>query len=104
MCNQIFIFEKFTDNPQSNICKNKIMNFLMASTTKEIRPCDIVNIRLFYKHYLESCFDRNLITSDDFDTYNELYSIIDPFIVDYDTKYPEPLDVVGRKILDKYHD
>ena len=99
MCNQIYIFDKLKHDPDSAICKNKIMNYLMSDSTTEITFANVENIRSFYKHYLESCYNKNLLTIDDLHTFDELYSIIDPFVIDYDTKYPEPLGVVANKIL-----
>lgn len=99
ICNQIFIFDKFKYKNESTIYKNKIIKYLLMKCDNKIEPTDIKNIRSFYKTYLDSCYNCNLITIDDMNTYDELYSIIDPHIVNYDKKYPEPLDIVANKIL-----
>lgn len=101
MCNQIYIFKKLSFYDKSKICEQKIMNYLMQDNLVKITVEDIKNIRGYYQQYLETCQENNFITMDDLSTYDEVYPTVEPFIVDYDTEYPETLFTVADKILSR---
>jgi hypothetical protein len=98
MCNQVHIFERLAFFDKSSIYKNKIMNFLMQDTTTTLTLADIQSIRGFYRQYLQTCQEHHFITPDEAGTYEHIYSIVKPFYVNYDVEWPEPLDVVAKKI------
>ena len=88
---------------ESTICKNKIMNFLLSNMTENLNDNDIENFRFFYKKYLQECLDKHFITLDDFNTYNELYTIIDSTSVNYDIICDKTLEIVSSEILNCYN-
>jgi adenylate kinase family enzyme len=47
---------------------------------------DIETVRTIYLSYLEKLFEMNLISSDDINTYNEVYPIFNPMYLSYDTE------------------
>jgi hypothetical protein len=99
MCNQVYIFEKFSFVPSARSYKEAIMTELINIDESTFDMNDANRIRSFYEEFLSECLTMNLITPDDFETFKELYSIIDPFIVDYDTKFADSLETVAKNIL-----
>ncbi|XWV25656.1 hypothetical protein QJ856_gp0097 [Tupanvirus deep ocean] len=101
LCNQIFIFIKYNHVPLANDYLCTIMKLIDDIYLKNIMTdLQLINdVRSYIKTFLDNCIHSNAMTIDDASTYNQLYSIVDPFIVDYDKEYKWPLDLVSTKIL-----
>ncbi|XWV26649.1 hypothetical protein QJ857_gp0411 [Tupanvirus soda lake] len=101
LCNQIFIFIKYSYVPLANDYLCTILKLVDDIYLKNIiTDHQLINgVRSYIKTFLDSCVYSNAMTVDDATTYNQLYSIVDPFIVEYDKEYKWPLDIVAAKIL-----
>lgn len=101
LCNQIFIFIKYEDVPHANDYLATILELIDDIYLVRVKTTYglIENVRSYIKTFLEKCVASNAMTIDDAATYGQLYSLVEPFIVDYNTKYKYSLDVVAKKIL-----
>ncbi len=77
---------------------------IMHALTEALPHLDldaIQAVRAIYEEYLTLLIHRGMITSDDFETYREVYPLFDPLYVSYDrdgASY-QPLSAVARGIL-----
>ncbi len=90
MCGQSLIFFKF-ENVLNTDSYNKWLNikntfkYLKNNEVNYEKLFNIVqNTRIYYNKYLESLSWKSLISRDDYQTYQDIYPIFKPFIVDYD--------------------
>jgi hypothetical protein len=74
---QSLIFFKFSYFPESKIVFDKIDNLLRS---RLVDPDMIDSIRGFYHNYLDKLESANLITSKQYNNYNQIYPIFDTFI------------------------
>ena len=63
---------------------SSIVNTLNYLVTNPVTDSIINGTRNYYKKYLENLLGKSLISVDDFNTYQEIYPIFKPVIVDYD--------------------
>jgi inosine/xanthosine triphosphate pyrophosphatase family protein len=101
LCNQIFIFIKYDYVPYANSYLDTILKLVDDIYQKNINTTNelINNVRSYIKTFLTKCVNSNAMTIDDASTFEELYSMVDPFIVNYDKEYEQPLNIVAKKIL-----
>ncbi len=90
MCGQSLIFFKF-DNSLHTDSYNRWLNIKNTFSylknneiTWEKLSYIVANTRTYYEKYLECLSCNSLISRDDYHTYQDIYPIFKPFIVDYD--------------------
>lgn len=97
MCGQFMIFARynFVDHKKYT---DPIFEILKGDVGKlEIEQC-----RGYYEEFLKKLLKQNLITTDDYNTYKEVYPIFDPSYLSYDVRIDEDIiDVVNNIIIEK---
>lgn len=79
---QSFIFEKFNFVQETLLFKRKYFNLLNKNNISE----NFYKLKNIFKEYLFLLERKNLISSDDFNTYNEIYPLFKPVYVFYEKK------------------
>lgn len=105
LCNQIFIFVRYQKVPGSKECLQQILQYVayIKESRADVTDENIETIRGWIREFLETCAKNDYITEDDLVTYMYLYSIVDPFIIDYDSEYKCSLEeVAGDFMRDDY--
>jgi hypothetical protein len=99
MCNQLYIFDKFSFVPKAAQFKESIINELLRVDAKSFNLDDVERIRNYYERFVTQLKIDHLITPDDYDTFIELYSIVPPFYVNYDIQHGCNLMDIAYQIL-----
>lgn len=79
---QSFIFEKFNFVQETLLFKRKYFNLLNKNNISE----NFYKLKNIFKEYLFLLERKNLISNDDFNTYNEIYPLFKPVYVFYEKK------------------
>lgn len=100
LCNQLFMFVQYSFDPNSSIYITRLLHFIdNIHSTPSFSHDYISTIRSFINVYIDTCRSNNYITLDDANTYKQLYSIIDPYYVNYNTTFPLSLSQVSDYLL-----
>ena len=103
LCNQLFIFIKYKQVKNSEVQLKNILEFVdyihAHAKSRDITPQEIDRIKNYINKFLGECEMQDFITKDERITYGHLFSIVNPFIIDYESKYPQTLDVVSSDLL-----
>ncbi len=95
---QSLIFFKFYFVPESKKYFKQICNYLDMDiiTNESISSCQQI-----YSDYLGLLLSKGFISSDDYDTWNEVYPIFDPIYLSYDVNPSDTIESISSKIFAK---
>ncbi len=93
---QSLIFFKFYFVPESESYFKQIKNFLDLEV---ITPNSINTCQQIYSQYLNLLFTKGFISSDDYDTWNEVYPIFDPIYLSYDLDPTDTIESISSRVF-----